>query len=1119
MVCGHAVHPASKYAAIARATRITFPRQFAPEEPLDAEPERPFRSKISLNGTWRFEPEPLPAGYIPDGGNAPELPAPSESGWSTTPIKIPSPWNVNAFNLGDGGDFRCFPSYPASWEKASMGWMKRSFKVPASWNGRRIIVKFDAVAGDTEVIVNGRDVAHNFDLFLPFEADVTGVVKPGETNEILVGVRKASLVDDNRTVGRRPYPGGSMWGQSIAGIWQDVSLEAVPEVHVTDCYVQPHVAKGTLDVDVTVRNDTGNTKTVDIGGDVRPWINLAGRSVLDAPEPKSKLGPVVLRLPSTTVSIPADHSITVTLSVPVNDRLKLWAPESPNLYGLTATISSSGPSNAVQGIDARYTRFGWREYAIRGNRLFLNGKPIELRGDSWHFMGIPQMTRSYAWSWFTALKAAHGNAVRLHAQPYPSFYLDMADEMGVCVLDETAIWGSDAGHKYDSPDFWNRCDDHVTRLVLRDRNHPSVFGWSVSNELGWYADQNKRSDIRHRLDEAWRDWLATCGRLDPSRPWVSTDGDGDADGIMPTSIMHYGDPDHIARTDKPYGEGETGGAYYATPKYAAKFAGPSAYRSQEGRMKGIAIEAYDLIKRQRRAGASYASVFNLAWYGLQPLELGLPDTTRPYTINDGIFFGPYRENVPGVQPERLGPYCTTFNPGYDPRLPLYRKWPLADAIAAAYAPGGPTASPWAHAASTKQAKADPPHTAGGKVLVLAGPTSPLASRLTALGATVIDDVGTETPGLIIVDGADPAAGDPAFKSRLLKWVNGGATCLVLGPSDQSLTKLNALLPKPIALTDRHASSLIVDHRDPLIAGMDDGDFYFTETVSGDISRNGLTGPFVEHGVVVLEACPADWRRWNNRPESMKTAAILRSEREAKPAGASMVAYGVGRGQFVVSTLDLESAGADVYSLLKRMMENAGVAFAEQPVDSDAAFDTFGHLRQAAVCGRFPAASTNTAYDIDNIGVETVPGKIGESSNGREWKRAEAGVDGAFDFLKLDLPGPTENAAVYLSFWVWSPRPLDNLLIEPNMPKLDLLMGSDDGCQVWLNGKLVKEDRGIHPVTADSIVAENLPLQRGWNHFLVKVVQATGGWGYQARLRCSDPKFLLALKTSIMPQQQ
>lgn len=105
----------------------------------------------------------------------------------------------------------------------------------------------------------------------------------------------------------------------------------------------------------------------------------------------------------------------------------------------------------------------------------LNGEPYALHGDSWHFMGIPQMTRRYAWAWFTAIKGMNGNAVRPHAQVYPRFYLDMADEMGICVLNETANWASDGGPKLDSEHFWKESKEHLKRFVLRDRNHASVL--------------------------------------------------------------------------------------------------------------------------------------------------------------------------------------------------------------------------------------------------------------------------------------------------------------------------------------------------------------------------------------------------------------------------------------------------------------------------------------------------------------------------------------------------------------------------------------------------------------------------------------------------------------------
>lgn len=1097
--------------AIADApSRFSFPRSFSPVEGHVAAPEQPYRAEMCLNGSWRFQPVPLPPSFRQDAGAPPELPPPADDGWSATKIKIPSPWNVNAFNVGAGGDFRAYPSYPKAWDNAQMAWLERTFVAPAAWKSKRLLLRFDTIAGQAVVLVNGRKVGENFDLYLPAEFDVTDAIRPGTTNRLLVGVRKASLFNSGGRTGARPYPGGSMWAQAIAGIWQDVSITAVPAVHVVDTYVNPQVSKEVLSGEVTLRNDGNIAQTVSVSAQASPWMNLAGKSVLDAPEPRWKLGAPALNIAGQTVTIPAGESVTITLRQSVGKTLRTWTPETPNLYGLVVSVK-----RGQDVLDRQYTRFGWREFTFRGNRQLLNGKPLELRGDSWHFMGIPQMTRRYAWAWFKTLKESHGNAVRLHAQPYPSFYLDVADEMGVCVLDETAIWGSDAGHKYDSPDFWQRCDDHVRRLVLRDRNHASVFGWSVSNEVAWYID-GKHPDLMARLKQGWQDWLNTARTLDPSRPWVSTDGDNDAYGIMPTSVSHYAGPKDIVRADKPYGEGETGGAYYATPKQAAQLVGPRAYESQEGRMEGIAIEAYNLIKEQREVGACYASVFNLVWYGLQPLELGQTDTTRPYNLQDGIFFSKYREGVFGVQPERLGPYTTTLNPGYDPRLPMSRPWPLADAIKAAYGPGKAAPSQWAHAPAFSSAPANiTPHI--GKIVVLADEKSALPLEMQQLGAEVADAGALDSADLIVIDGNAPPANREDLKGRISRRVQSGATCLVIGAEGAASGALNELLPAPVELTDRRATSLLIKSLDPLVAGMTDADFYFTETVSGPVIRHGLTGTFVKDGTTILEACPTDWRQWNGNAEPIKTAATLRSEREKKPAGAALVAFKAGSGRYLVTTVDLSTPSMDILQVMTRLLKNAGVRFREREADASAALDRFGRVAQVLVCGSFGGSSAEELYGIDHVDIAGAPApKAGSKSAGLEWKAIKTNQDGLFDFKKAGLSGPMDNAAVYLNFWVWSPRPLDNLLVEPNMPKLDLMMGSDDGCQVWLNGKQIKEDRGTHPVTPDAIVAAAVPLQRGWNRFVVKVVQGGGEWGYVARFRCSDARFLLGLRSSIEP---
>jgi len=86
--------------------------------------------------------------------------------------------------------------------------------------------------------------------------------------------------------------------------------------------------------------------------------------------------------------------------------------------------------------------------------------------------------------------------------------LDVADEMGICVLDETGIWSSDGGPKMDSDDYWVYCKKHVKSLVMRDRNHPAVFGWSVCNEtLRWsllcFTLQNLLKSDRYRKSNNW----------------------------------------------------------------------------------------------------------------------------------------------------------------------------------------------------------------------------------------------------------------------------------------------------------------------------------------------------------------------------------------------------------------------------------------------------------------------------------------------------------------------------------------------------------------------------------------------------------------------------------------
>jgi len=524
--------------------RVEFEGVYAPSQGLVSPVEQSVRQELCLNGRWDFQGVEIPANWKRGEGMAPELTPADPNGWETVKIKIPSPWNVNGFvKSTEGADTVTYPSYPENWIHYEMGWMRKIATVPANWAGQKIVLHFEAVAGCTEVYVNGEKVIENFDLFLPFEADLTDKVRPGQEIEILVGVRKHNLFNKNTATGRRVIPAGSMWGQYIAGIWQDVSLLAMPKVRIHDVYVKPLVSKGVLELDVTLKNDSEKATSVSVEGLVQTWVNGSDLSSVEGPVYNWTLGEEVLSVAGMTVDVAAGEMTTVTLSVPVQDELDFWTPDSPNLYGLTLNLmgSKSGWFSKKPMVDTKYQRFGWREWTFEGMDVLLNGEKMELRGESGHFVGIPQMTRRFVWAWYKATQDANANTVRPHAQVYPRFYMDLADEMGICILSETANWASDGGPLYDSEFFWKTSDDHLKRLVLRDRNYPSIFGWSLTNEnRPIIMNVFKRPDLMPVQEAAWTRWVKMIAELDPTRPWISGDGEEDGGGTLPTVIGHYG---------------------------------------------------------------------------------------------------------------------------------------------------------------------------------------------------------------------------------------------------------------------------------------------------------------------------------------------------------------------------------------------------------------------------------------------------------------------------------------------------------------------------------------------------------------------------------------------------
>ncbi|AHW60589.1 glycosyl hydrolase family 2 [Draconibacterium orientale] len=1043
--------------------------------------EKPLRDELILNGKWQFMPvfeKDIEKFIKPDNFN-----------WENVPLKVPSPWNVNSFAERDGGDFLAYPSYPQKWEEAQMGWMKKDFELPEAWADKLVKLHFEAIAGFAKIYVNGELAGENLDIFFPTELDITSLLKPGK-NEILVGVAKASLTDDQGKYGRRNYVAGSFWGQHIAGIWQDVSLIAVPELHIANVFVQPDVSNDLLNFEVTIQNNSDKEQNIQLDASVKEWFKEKTEDINLAPVQNGILKDEVLQIASNDkVKIAARESVIVKISAKVEGKLNYWTPETPNLYGSVISLKTGKKKIA----DTKYTRFGWRQFTIDGTHFLLNGERIVLKGDSWHFMGIPQMTRRYAWAWFQMLKDANANAVRLHAQPYPSFYLEVADEMGICVLDETGIWSSDGGPKMDSDAYWEYCKEHVKSLVIRDRNHASVFGWSVCNEtlpVAIHVFHAPESIVQRQVDEI-NNWVAIVKENDPTRDWISGDGEDMRPTDLPTVIGHYGDENSMknwSSQGKPWGVGETGMGYYGTPKQISAVNGNRAYESQLGRMEGLATEAYDLIGKQLGYDASYASVFNIIWYGLKPLPFGLKDTSRPSVPEDGIFFPEFQEGIPGMQPEGLGPYTSTVNPGYDPALPLYEPWPMFTAIQAINAePQQPFKIEEKNTLGDMQASSEKIEQVG----IISEENSDLKEYLVNMGVPFVDLNASQeaTCGLLIIDGRTAVLGTE--DQQIIKSaIESGAKILVWGVAAKNLSGLNEVLPYSIKLTDRETTSFILKSADPMLAELGNKDFYFTELTRRPVMTAGLSGEFVKNGTVLVEACNTDWRRWNSRPEYLKTAAVYRSEEEAKPEGAAIVKATSDNTDFYVSSIDLLQLKSEGEGLFKSLLTNLGVQLEEVPVNSLHALSAGGELERALVLG-LEAGYEKMTNDQFTDQLE----KNGAS------EMVQTSAEGFLEF------GRKEEAAI--SFWVYSPRSMVDLLVEPDMPKLDLRVEGNQEASIFVNGKSFAAASGTQRL-------ENLPLEKGWNHLFVKLKRQEGkrDWRTKIKLESNKEEFLREMNSSV-----
>ncbi|MGN9757599.1 glycoside hydrolase family 2 TIM barrel-domain containing protein [Streptomyces sp. SD31] len=432
--------------------------------PMNAVDRRP--GALPLDGDWRLRL--LSAPDAPVGGP-----------WSSA--YVPGVWTMQGTDdLPQYTNVRMpFPEYPPHSPTVNpTGVYEREVDIPADWAGRRIVLQVGAAESVLLVHVDGRPVGISKDSHLAAEFDLTGVVSPGSPATVRLTVVKwsdASHIEDQ-----------DQWWHG--GITRSVLLYATDPLYLADVTVRAAYS-GELRVDCRVRN---------AGGALPEGWYLTGE--LD--------GQLLVQDAEFDRANAADERVSDFLGearlLTTVPEVRTWNAETPELYGLTVRLHRADGTVA----DTSRHRIGFRDVEIVGRDLLVNGERVFIRGVNRHdFHPLTGRTVSYddMRADLVLLKRFGFNAIRTAHYPNDPTLYDLADELGFYVVDEADIESHDHAHEIaDDPRHLNAFVDRVSRMVLRDMNHPSVIIWSLGNESDYGANH-----------DAAAGWVR---RHDPTRP-------------------------------------------------------------------------------------------------------------------------------------------------------------------------------------------------------------------------------------------------------------------------------------------------------------------------------------------------------------------------------------------------------------------------------------------------------------------------------------------------------------------------------------------------------------------------------------------------------------------------
>lgn len=434
-----------------------------------------------LNGTWKFnwvkQPSERPVDFYRTSYDV--------SGWDD--IDVPSCWEMKGYGTPIYTNitypYRNNPpfiqkqdGYTSAYEPNPVGSYKRTFTLPKSWEDSPVFIHFDGVYSAMYLWVNGKKVGYSQASTEDAEFDITPYVKPGE-NQIAVEVYRwcdGSYLEDQDMF-------------RLSGIFRDVYLLRRPHVHFRDFYLKD-VFNGSME-DVTLKADVelrNLGKRVQTGCSVAvSLLDPCGRKIMEKSAEAGKLAGKA----SGKVSVEFPHISP-----------ELWSAENPVLY--TVVMELKDKTGKV--MEATYAQHGFRKVEIKGKRVYINDRQVFFKGVNRHdihpvlgkSVNLESMVRDVI-----LFKQNNINTLRTSHYPNDTKMYALCDYYGIYVMGEANLECHGNNAISSIPSWEPAYVDRMERMVLRDRNHPSVVFWSMGNESGEGDNFVAMKEAAMRLDD------------------------------------------------------------------------------------------------------------------------------------------------------------------------------------------------------------------------------------------------------------------------------------------------------------------------------------------------------------------------------------------------------------------------------------------------------------------------------------------------------------------------------------------------------------------------------------------------------------------------------------------